>query len=92
MLEVEELRVEVLDCFEEFLLRLVNLSVYHVVTDCTTALLHHAILVAWHMVAESQPSLLMYVVVYSPFIAMWQVSRKGTFFSSSIVIVPPISF
>ena len=36
----------------------------------------------------SRPSLLIYVVVYSPSIAMWQVSRKGTFFSSSMVIVP----
>ena len=29
--------------------------------DGTTALLHHAILVAWHMVAEAQPSVLAHV-------------------------------
>ena len=55
------LRVEVLDCFEEFLLRLIHFAVYHEVADGTTALLHHAILVAWHMVAEAQPSVLAHV-------------------------------
>ena len=43
-LEVEELWVVVLDCFEEFLLRFIHFAVYHEVADGTTALLHHAIL------------------------------------------------
>ena len=38
MSEVEQLRVVVLDCFEEFLLRLIHFAVYHEVTDGTTAI------------------------------------------------------